>query len=496
MCTLQLPLAASLLRAWVLFLVTAASAEAEPGRLTAREPTYKETAAALRRAVRFFVERLSVNGGYVWRYSKKLDRRWGEREAGEREIWVQPPGTPTVGMALLRAYEATGDTYYLKAALRAGKALAWGQLESGGWTYSIEFSKRWRRRWLRRADAQAMPPQRRAARRNWTSFDDDTTQSALRFLMALSQTLARSPLGGPDEAIDEALQYGLDGLLRAQYPNGAWPQGYDGRGYQAARHPLKRALLPRTWPRTYPGARSYWLFYTFNDNCIVDCVKTLMVAARHYAQPRFRRAIDRAGAFILAARLPEPHPVWAQQYNFAMEPEWARRFEPPAAVSAESVGVLECLIELYLFTGDSAYLEPIPPALAWFDRVQLAPGLWARFYELGTNKPLYFTRNYELTYRDDDLPTHYSFKGSYGVERVRRLFAAVSRGGRTAALDRGRSPDDRTARRRLAPRVREVIRALDEEGRWVEGEMIRSQTFVRNVELLSEYLQLFPPSAR
>ncbi len=221
-----------------------------------------------------------------------------------------------------------------------------------------------------------------------------------------------------------------------------------------------------------------------------------MEAARRYGQPRFRRAIDRAGAFILAARLPEPHPVWAQQYNFAMEPEWARRFEPPAAVSAESVGVLECLIELYLFTGKSEYLEPIPAALAWFDRVQLAPGLWARFYELGTNKPLYFTKNYELTYRDDDLPTHYSFKGSYGVERVRRLFSLVSSGGRTAMLDRRRSPFDRSARHRLAPRVRQVIQTLDEEGRWVEGEMIYSRTFVRNVELLSDYLQLFPPSAR
>ena len=27
-----------------------------------------------------------------------------------------------------------------------------------------------------------------------------------------------------------------------------------------------------------------------------------------------------------------------------------------------------------------------------------------------SNKPLHFTREYELTYSDDDLPTHYGFK--------------------------------------------------------------------------------------
>ena len=50
-------------------------------------------------------------------------------------IWVQPPGTPAVGMAYLDAYDVSGDTLYLNGAIDAARALAWGQLGSGGWDY-------------------------------------------------------------------------------------------------------------------------------------------------------------------------------------------------------------------------------------------------------------------------------------------------------------------------------------------------------------------------
>jgi hypothetical protein len=38
--------------------------------------------------------------------SEDLRHRQGEGVAGPSEIWVQPPGTPTVGLAFLAAYEA------------------------------------------------------------------------------------------------------------------------------------------------------------------------------------------------------------------------------------------------------------------------------------------------------------------------------------------------------------------------------------------------------
>src|SRR3954469_14732567 len=71
---------------------------------------------ALRRAVGFFREHVAREGGYVFRYSEDLARREGEERVGATTAWLQPPGTPAVGMAYLTAHEATDDPYYLDAA--------------------------------------------------------------------------------------------------------------------------------------------------------------------------------------------------------------------------------------------------------------------------------------------------------------------------------------------------------------------------------------------
>lgn len=41
--------------------------------------------------------------------------------------------------------------------------------------------------------------------------------------MRLDETLKHR-----DPALHEAVQYSLDGVLKSQYSNGAWPQRYDG----------------------------------------------------------------------------------------------------------------------------------------------------------------------------------------------------------------------------------------------------------------------------
>ncbi len=94
-----------------------------------------------------------------------------------------------------------------------------------------------------------------------------------------------------------------------------------------------------------------------------------------------------------------------------MQPAWARKFEPPSVTGGESQGVMRILLRLYAETGDKKYLEPIPRALDYLRRSRLSDGRLARFYELKTNKPLYFTKQYELTYSDADMPTHYGFQG-------------------------------------------------------------------------------------
>ena len=71
---------------------------------TASETALKEQAAkAMRRAADFFRSQVSTEGGYLWRYSEDLSLREGEGTATDTMIWVQPPGTPSVGMVFLTA---------------------------------------------------------------------------------------------------------------------------------------------------------------------------------------------------------------------------------------------------------------------------------------------------------------------------------------------------------------------------------------------------------
>jgi hypothetical protein len=446
----------------------------------------EEARGALERATEYF-QSISTRGGYLWWYSEDLKERAGESKARDTQIWVQHPGTPSVGMAFLRAYEVTKDGRYVKAARAAGEALAWGQLESGGWTYMIDFDPG-NQRWYRRAEKGKLSEAQIAKRRNVTTFDDETTQGALRFLMALVQA---SPTRS--EEIQNALDYGLEGLLRAQYSNGAWPQGYDGK-YRSAPHPgplpegegspSKPARLPKEWSRT-PDVKEYWFQYTFNDGAMGDCIETLLEAHRRFKKPEYLEAARRGGDFILLAQLPNPQRGWAQQYNFAMEPAWARRFEPPSVSSGESAGVIRTLVDLYVAKGEEKYLKPIPAAIEWLKGSQIASNKWARFYELGSNKPLYFTKDYRLVYTDDDLPTHYSFQGPAGVADAIAYYEEVQRVGR----DRTKTRAERQALAPSEARVREIISALDEKGRWITKGRIESRAFIENVNRLCDYLQ-------
>src|SRR5262249_35857751 len=97
--------------------------------------TGKEAAIdAVGRAWKFMTEEVAVEGGgYVWSYQEDFKRRWGEMEATDRMLWVQPPGTPLVGHLFLDAYHATGDECFYKAAEAVALALVKAQHPAGGW---------------------------------------------------------------------------------------------------------------------------------------------------------------------------------------------------------------------------------------------------------------------------------------------------------------------------------------------------------------------------
>jgi PelA/Pel-15E family pectate lyase len=461
--------------------------------LPGEPPLRQQAAEALRKATDFFTEKVSTEGGYLWRYSEDLARREGEGKATDTMVWVQPPGTPSVGMAFLNAYHSTGEPYLLEAARQAGYCLVRGQLESGGWDYHIEFDPQRRKQYAYRADAAKEGPRRR----NTSTLDDNTTQAALRLLIELDKTLDFK-----DEKLHEAATFGLERLVAVQYPIGAWPQRFS-EPPDPAKFPVKPASYPESWSREYPKT-SYSAFYTFNDNAIGDVIDVMFMASKVYGDDRYRASAEKAGQFILLAQMPEPQPAWAQQYDAEMHPAWARKFEPPSVTGGESQGVMRTLMQLYRETGDAKYLEPIPRAVAYFRRSQLSDGSLARFYELKTNKPLYFTKEYELTYSDADMPTHYAFKVGNGMNGIEREYERL-RKLNPSELRRESSRKPRKASPAEMARVRAVIAALDDQGRWVEDGRLRyhgdddptrrvidCETFIRNVRMLADYLAAVP----
>ena len=437
----------------------------------------EEATDGLKRAVAFYHRQVAVEGGYVYRYSADLTLREGEGKAGPKTVWVQPPGTPAVGAAMLEAYQSTGERLLLDAALDAGRSLVRGQMHSGGWTNRIEFDPIARKRLAYRIDG---PPAAKA--RNISSFDDDQTQSALRLLMRLDRATNEK-----DAAIHEAAVYGLTAVLRNQHRNGAWSQVFDGAHVRSDKP--KQASYPPEWSKNYPGG-DYWWHYTFNDGAMGAVIEMLLEAAQIYNDPNYKQAAIRAGDFILAAQMPKPQPGWAQQYNPEMQPVWARKFEPPAVSSTESVGAIQTLLALHRATGEERFLTPIPAALEWLKKSAMPDGRYARFYELQTNKPLFLTKDYQLTYEPNDLPTHYSFvRDDIGLARLERQHRA--------ALAPRQAPQQ--AERPVSEaEVRRILAGLDARGAWVEqgalksygvrGAIIDSGTFIRNFDRLSRYI--------
>jgi PelA/Pel-15E family pectate lyase len=476
------------------------------GTALSAAPLEAQAAAALAKATAF-MRSIAAEGGYLWRYSADLKDRAGESAATPTQIWIQPPGTPAMGEAFLRAYEATRDARYLDAALATGNALAIGQLESGGWDYVVDFDPKQAVKWYRRSDAGKLTPAEIAKRKNLTIFDDNTTQSALRFLNALADA-AKDSKDPRAAAVRMTRDYGLKKLIEAQYPNGGWPQRWDGKPHDAKTHPVKKAAFPQDYPREHPKV-SYYGHYTLNDGAQRDCVQTLIDAHRRTGRTEYLAAAKRGAEFFLLAQLPEPQPIWAQQYNENLEPAWARAFEPPCASAGESAGAMRALVDFYLEFNDRRYLEALPPAFAWFQRSSIGPNRWARMYELRTNKPIYGDRDGKIYYRLADISkerqTGYSWESDYGMAKITKYYEEVKAADREKWLasktPKPMSPAKKAERAaKLEPEVKKIIAALDAQGRWLTkgqiekrdwkfGDRIETDVFIEHAEKLAEYLR-------
>lgn len=452
-------------------------------------PNREEVVASMKRATGAFVEKASVEGGFV--YYVTLDgRRLGEGEATATEIWVQPPGTPAVGEAFLDAYEATGDGSFLEAALKAGKALAYGQLESGGWRNSIDFDPAGPRiDQYRNGNGKG---------KNFSTLDDNITQSALGYLMRLD-SLSK----GSDPDIRAAIDHALPRLLAAQFENGGFPQGWTG---PVADRPVVKASFPEYDWRTEGRIKEYWNEYTLNDGMALTMTETLLRAHRLAGRAEALDALKHFGDFLLLAQLPDPQPAWAQQYGPDMHPIWARAFEPPAVSGRESEDAMLALLRIAEVTGDEKFLAPIVPAVKYLESSLLPDGQLARYYEIGTNQPLYMQRNgkgYELTNDDSNLPDHYGWKNPTRLDLIKNTYRAKM-AGRPLAEVLDPAPVEATM-------VEKVIGEMDSSGLWITthdgseerlvgqpkfavGEKyLGSERFAENLRVLSGFVKGLTP---
>jgi hypothetical protein len=159
-------------------------------------------------------------------------------------------------------------------------------------------------------------------------------------------------------------------------------------------------------------------------------------------------------------------------------------------------------MDIYRVTGDKKYLAPIPKALEYYKKSLRPDGKLARFYELQTNQPLYFTKDYQLTESDKEMPTHYGFIVDSKLEEIEKKYRELEA---TPAenLNPPQKPRTYKMSEKLAKPAREAVAALDERGAWVKkgsmenydgiSEVIESKVFASRVRDLAKFLAATSP---
>lgn len=300
---------------------------------------------------------------------------------------------------------------------RVGENLLLWQRGNGGWPKDLDMVRP-----LGRAEQETLVRRRD---RTDTTIDNGATTTQVRFL-------ARLFAAAHDGRFRAGALRGLDWLLAAQYPNGGWPQ-------------------------FFPLRTDYSRHVTFNDDAMAHAMELLDDVAR--CAPPFEWVDDerrgRAGtAFDRGIRLLLDSQVvtsgirtaWGAQHDErTLGPRPARAFEPVSLTASESVGLVELLMRVPDPGPD--VVEAVDAAVAWLSSVALhglrverravggapgsvdavavpdpsAPPLWARFYEIGTNRPLFCGRDGVVRYSLDEIEHERRIGYAWYVTRPARL---------------------------------------------------------------------------
>jgi PelA/Pel-15E family pectate lyase len=298
------------------------------------------------------------------------------------------------------------------------------QRRDGGWPKNIDM-------------AAPMSPAARATvtddrELNDSTIDNGSTYGQLRFLALVIDATRGERFRAPFFA-------GLDYLFKAQYPNGGWPQ-------------------------YYPLRTDYSRYITFNDGAMIGVMTLLRDVSAGKAPFRFvdearrrraQTAIEAGLDVILRSQIKAGRRLtaWCAQVDpVTLEPRGARSYEHPSTSGKESVDIVRYLLAFSRPTpavvdaieGAVAFLrenrvtgirlvtKPDPTLPNGRDVVAVAdseaPLLWARFYELGTNRPIFSGRDgvvkYSLAEIEPERRAGYSWLGPYAADLIEKEYPA------------------------------------------------------------------------
>ena len=277
--------------------------------------------------------------------------------------------------------------------------------------------------WPKNIDTGAKPYQGKPEDLRGT-FDNDATIGELRFLARMYQATR-------DGRYQDAFDKGLKHILRAQYPTGGWPQ-------------------------FYPPGTKYHRYITFNDNCTVNILEFLRDVGgasdfQFVGQPdreAARGAFDRGIECILKCQIVAKgeRTAWCQQHDEkTLEPRPGRTFEPVAITGGESAAIVRLLMSLDHPTPE--VIRTVTSACKWYERSKItglrverrngdrvviadskAPPMWARFYEIETNRPIFCGRDgvvkYALSEIEPERRNGYSWLGYWPKDLLAQEYPA------------------------------------------------------------------------
>jgi pectinesterase len=328
----------------------------------------------------------------------------------------QTPGAPASASVSWDQAQRQPAAWYASAdAQRIAENVRAYQRHTGGWPKNIDMARP-----QSGADRARLATE---ARQDDSTIDNGATVTQLRYL-------SRVFAAGHDAGASDAFLKGIDFLLAAQYSNGGWPQ-------------------------YFPLREDYSRHITFNDDAMIGVMTLLDDVAVGRAPVDFvdaarRRkaadAVERGRAIILKTQIRAGGKLtgWCQQHDATtLAPAKARTYEHPSTSGRETVAIVRYLMSIE--KPDKATIAAIEGAVAWLEKVQIrglrverrpdpagpggydavavddpgAPALWARFYELGTDRPIFSGRDgvikYKLAEIEIERRTGYSWLGPYAA---------------------------------------------------------------------------------